>query len=79
MLVTLTRHTQVDQSKGLWCFDTSPILGYTIGSNKQMYLGGDRGIPHGSHIPLYYPRYSLTLNRTELWALSDPLLCNQKA
>ena len=47
MLVTLTRHTQVDQSKGLWCFDTSPILGYTIGANKQMYLGGDRGIPHG--------------------------------
>ena len=47
MLVTLTRHTQVDQWKGLWCFDTSPILGYTIGSNKQMYLGGDRGIPHG--------------------------------
>ena len=47
ILVTLTRHTQVDQSKGSWCFDTSPILGYTIGSNKQMYLGGDRGIPHG--------------------------------
>ena len=25
MLVTLTRNTQVDQSKGLWCFDTSPL------------------------------------------------------
>lgn len=76
MLVTLTRHTQVDQSKGLWCFVTSSILGYTTGSNKQMYLGGDRGIPHGN---FYYPRYSLTLNRTERWALSDPLLSNQKA
>ena len=38
MLVKLT--CPVDWSKGIWCFDTSPLIGYTIGSNKHMDQGG---------------------------------------
>ena len=38
MLVTLT--CPVDWSKGVWCFDTSPLMCYTIGSNKHVDQGG---------------------------------------